>query len=295
LARRINVPVIQWLHNYRPISPGGALQAGNQRLEPEDPKIYWKESIAGSWRGRFSTFWLSLGYSRLKGRGSFHSVRAWIAVSESMREVFLKAGLNPELTHALHHSWDIAPAIESAPVEKPTFLYLGRLIPEKGVEFLVQLFSRPALSDFNLVIAGDGPLRARLESIGPKNIQWAGFITGSQKQQLFGAATALLFPSLWPEPLSTAAYEAFQNRRPVLTSEAGGMKEIISDRATGRVLPTGDFVAWQNAILEVAHHRATALEWGNAGRQWLETHVSPQAFNARFSQILAKTGIRSVH
>ncbi|MBM3848327.1 MAG: glycosyltransferase family 4 protein, partial [Verrucomicrobia bacterium] len=38
-ASRLNVPIIQWLHNYRPLSPGGALFAGTRQLQPDDPLI----------------------------------------------------------------------------------------------------------------------------------------------------------------------------------------------------------------------------------------------------------------
>ena len=112
---------------------------------------------------------------------------------------------------------------------------------------------------------------------------------------MFTQATALLFPSLWPEPLSTAAYEAFQSYRPVLTSDAGGMKEIVRDLETGLVLPSGDAAAWEKAVIETARNRDLAASWGKAGRAWLEQNVSPAVFNERFSKILERASIRSVH
>src|SRR5262245_7684014 len=78
LARQLNVPILQWLHNYRPLSPGGALRAGGKALRPDDPFLSLKEILAGTWRGRFLTAWLAAGYALLRWRNDFSSVRAWI-------------------------------------------------------------------------------------------------------------------------------------------------------------------------------------------------------------------------
>ena len=58
IAGELGVPVVQWLHNYRPISPGGALRAFSKDLAVEDRFRTWKEVLSGSWRGRLMTLWL---------------------------------------------------------------------------------------------------------------------------------------------------------------------------------------------------------------------------------------------
>src|SRR5207244_11756715 len=92
LAGQLKVPIIQWLHNYRPISPSGTLFSGGKLLEPDDPWLGWKETFSGSWHGRLLTAWLALGYARIKRRGDFSSVAAWVAVSEAMKSMFSRAG-----------------------------------------------------------------------------------------------------------------------------------------------------------------------------------------------------------
>src|ERR1051325_10239175 len=63
LAMELGIPIIQWLHNYRPISLSGTLRTANDQLQPDDPWIWAKEIRNGTWHGRFLTAWLGLGYT----------------------------------------------------------------------------------------------------------------------------------------------------------------------------------------------------------------------------------------
>ena len=145
-ALKENIPIIQWLHNYRPLSVGGSLFAGPRSLRPEDPWLRWKESLAGSWNGRMMTAWLSLAYWRIQRRGDYESVKAWVAVSEEMRSVFARGGWFTDRLHSVRHSWHLS-ASQSAVEDAGHFLFLGRMIEPKGVRFIVDLWRDPALKD----------------------------------------------------------------------------------------------------------------------------------------------------
>ena len=288
LARELNVPVVQWLHNYRPLSPSGTLQAATRLLRPDDPWIAWKETWAGTWRGRFPTAMVSLGYARIRWRGDFSNVRAWVSVSAEMRNIFARAGWPEDRLFTLRHSWDIQGNLR-AERDEGYFFFLGRMVEEKGVRFLVNLWKSPALAGSQLVLAGDGPLRHELCRTTSPNVKWVGYVEGEQKRQLIEGCRAVVFPSIWPEPLSTVAYEAYENAKPVITSDAGGMKEIVLQNETGRVVKAAASVLWQEAILQLAGDAALARAWGLNGRRWLENNVSPDVWNRRFNQIIEQT------
>jgi glycosyltransferase involved in cell wall biosynthesis len=289
LAGELRVPIIQWLHNYRPLSPGGAMFAGNTVLRPEDPWMPWKESWHGSWNGRLLTAWLAIGYARLKRRGDFESVRAWVAVSEQMKRIFKQAGWFPERLHALPHSWHA----QRAPAEmrdEGYFLFLGRMVESKGVRFLIELWRDPALRDVPLVMAGEGPLAAELRGQSPPNVRWVGHVEGDVKENLKAGCRAILFPSIWPEPLSTVAYEAYEVNRPILASSQGGMPEVVVHGQTGFVLPAGDRPAWREQILQLARDADLSTRLGKQGRHWLEAEVSPKRWVERFDAIAKAIG-----
>jgi glycosyltransferase involved in cell wall biosynthesis len=96
----------------------------------------------------------------------------------------------------------------------------------------------------------------------------------------------MLVPSLWPEPLSTVAYEGYQEGKPMLSSAVGGMKEVVLERQTGRLLKPGDEEAWLRAILEFHGDPGMSRQIGANGRLWLEENVSPSSWSRQFNVIV---------
>ncbi len=281
-ALQLQVPIIQWLHNYRPISVGGSLFAGPRQLTPEDPWGNVKEALAGSWNGRLMTAWLLLAYNLVKRRGDYDSVKAWVTVSDEMKQVFQRARWFPERLRSVRHSWHLAPA-ELSLEDEGHFLFLGRMVEPKGVRFIIDLWRHPALKDKTLVMAGMGPLADELRPHSPPNVKWVGQIEGETKRRWIATCRAIVFPCLWAEPLSTVAYEAYERGRPVLASNLGGMKEIILDRQTGRLIPPADPTAWIEALTSL--DAAESRRMGKEGRRWLEENVTPEVWNREFRAI----------
>lgn len=277
LAAELNVPVVQWLHNYRPISISGA-------LPDEGSGIYLKEIFAGAWRrSRLQTLVLGAHYTMARIQRTFSTVRVWIAVSEDMKLTFIQHGWFPDRMATLHHSWDIQDIVVKQESER-YFLFLGRLIEEKGVHFLVELFSTPEMRQHTLIIAGEGGARAQLQPSSPPNVVWIGYVSGGEKTRYIRNASAVLFPSMWKEPLSTVAFEAYEQETPVISSNMGGMPEIVLHGKTGLVLQAGDLPTWKNCLLTTSETELQRL--GKQARIWLETHVNQEIWNERFIRIL---------
>jgi glycosyltransferase involved in cell wall biosynthesis len=284
LAKELKVPIIQWLHNYRPISVSGTLFAGGKLLKPDDPWLAWKETWHGTWNGRLPTACLACGYSRLKHRHDFNSVKAWVAVSEQMRLIFAQAGWFEERLHTLRHSWHVGDNAGNG-ADEGYFLFLGRMVESKGVGFLVDLWKDPRLREVELVMAGDGPLTTELRRQSPPNVRWVGHVEGAEKEKLKRGCRAILFPSIWPEPLSTVAYEAYEMNKPIVSSDLGGMPELVLHGQTGFLLPAGKRESWLDKIMELSRDPCLCQGLGVRGRQWLEQEVSASRWRAQFSVI----------
>jgi ADP-heptose:LPS heptosyltransferase/glycosyltransferase involved in cell wall biosynthesis len=287
LARDLDVPIIQWLHNYRPISPSGTLRAGDKALNPEDRWLALKESWHGTWHGRFATAMLALGYMRIKRRGDFNAVKAWVPVSDEMCQVFERGGFPRDRLFVMRHSWDTRAPVDLN-LDEGYFLFMGRMVEEKGARFLINLWQREEFRGMQLVMAGQGHVADELRGTTPPNIRWAGFVRDDEKRRLIAGCRALVFPCLWSEPYSTVVYEAYEQGKPVLATGLGGMKENVFDRQTGRLLPPGDDKAWMEAILEYARDTELSRRMGLQGLDWLQREVSPDAWNSQFDSILAK-------
>jgi glycosyltransferase involved in cell wall biosynthesis len=114
------------------------------------------------------------------------------------------------------------------------FLTASRLVPCKNVEAIVEAFRQ--LPCDRLVVAGDGPERARLEQIAGPNVQFVGFVQDPELRRLMRDAAA--FISAAEDNFGIAPIEAQGQGTPVIALGRGGVCETV--RTTG-LHPTGLF------------------------------------------------------
>ena len=141
-AQRLGVPLVQYIHNFRPFSPSGTLWSKNRIVEDALKGNRWKEVMGKSWEGSYLKTGLMAYYlDRLDKEGWLDAVSHWIAVSDFMRDKFIEAGIAPEKITTLRHCWQFdlnQPQSEDGDY----YLFLGRLVPEKGIWILVEVWEQ---------------------------------------------------------------------------------------------------------------------------------------------------------
>lgn len=137
---------------------------------------------------------------------------------------------NPVNTTAVRERAGAAPSMAG-----PYALYVGKLAPNKGTSYLVDVV-RNAELDWPLVIVGDGPDRVALEKEAAhsgKDIRFAGWLEPAETATWLAHASMLLFPSSGPESLSRVLIEASALGVPIAAMNTGGTPDIIEDEVTG--------------------------------------------------------------
>ncbi|MCI9859341.1 glycosyltransferase [Microbacterium proteolyticum] len=175
------------------------------------------------------------------------------------------------------HGWP-APAAASPPVDpsvRPRFVFLGKLQAAKGVSLLLRAWALLGV-DAELVIAGDGPERPAVEHAAAAGlVTYAGWVDGDAKAALIASATALVFPSLWPETFGLVIAESLLMGRPVVaTPQAAG--SFVRDGENGLVSADATAEALAGALRRIARDAslrarlargaaasATALDFGS--------------------------------
>ncbi len=116
--------------------------------------------------------------------------------------------------------------------------FAGRLIEEKGVLQLQSAFNYLSKSHNNiaLIIAGDGPLKVRLESIAQEQTFIVGKLQYDEVMNLLKQTDIFVLPTLFPEGLPTSILEAGLNRCAVVATPKGGTPEVIINEKYGAIV-----------------------------------------------------------
>lgn len=139
-------------------------------------------------------------------------------------------------------------------------VFSGRLVSLKRVDLLLKAFMQIAESrpDWDLVIAGDGPLAIELQEMVPQGLRlrviWAGFI-GKQATlfAIYRACDVLVLPSQY-DAWALVVNEAVASRLAVICSHAvGSAPELVHDGVNGWIFPTDDLENLTARLLEVTH------------------------------------------
>jgi glycosyltransferase involved in cell wall biosynthesis len=128
-------------------------------------------------------------------------------------------------------------AIAAAPPEialpERFLLFVGKLEENKGARLLVKALAA-AGTDLPVVVLGEGSLAAAMRhdaAAAGITLQMRGWAHRDDVIRALARATALVFPSAWPEPLSRVLLEAIALGTPVAAMDTGGTREILAEGA----------------------------------------------------------------
>jgi glycosyltransferase involved in cell wall biosynthesis len=181
----------------------------------------------------------------------------------------------------------------AAPAGAPLAIALGRLHGNKGFELLLQALA--ATRRVELWIAGDGPLRSRLERMALRLglarrvafLGWRNDVPG-----LLARADLLICPSLH-EPLGNVVIEAWSAGLPVVATASDGPAALIRDGETGLLVPlpqqrNGGPAALALAIERLCSDAALRLRLAEAGRRAYEAEFTESAVVAQYRRFFAR-------
>ena len=194
------------------------------------------------------------------------------AVSDHVKARMVADGYDADRIHVLHSpAPPLSPSYNPPPRSgPPRFLFLGRIVPEKGLAPLLRALSR--LPDaIQLDVAGEGHQLAAMRALSTRlglddRVTFHGWLGPDQVSDLMMQARAVVFPSLWNEPAGLISLEAAAAGRAVIASRVGGIPEYASD-AFALLTRPGAPSALAEAMSTLATDYERAAELGHAGRR----------------------------
>jgi glycosyltransferase involved in cell wall biosynthesis len=243
-CQKEGIPVVQSLHNPRLVCPAATLhREGSVCEECVGRVVPWPSVVHGCYHN--SHLQTAVVAGMLAGHrilGTWREqVDAYIVFTEFFRQKFIGAGLPREKIFVKPHFLGTDPGVKQKMGDYA--LFLGRLVPGKGVRTLLEAFTI-LQNTIPLHIVGDGPLRAELE--GQKNreclssVSFHGWLPREQTHEIMSGARFLVFPSECFETFGLTIIEAFGAGVPVIASRLGAMMEVLEEGKTGLHFAAGD-------------------------------------------------------
>lgn len=168
-------------------------------------------------------------------------------------------------------------------------VYAGRLSREKGVHVLIRSLDRlPKI--FRLVVVGDGPQRAELESLtrelgATDRVQFLGFLR--DPDDIVGSADVAVVPSLWYEAFGRVVVEAMSLGIPVVASRIGGMAELFEDGVHGRYVAPENVEELAHAIGALCADRRMLRQCGANARELVLSRYSLTRVQIQYGELYA--------
>ena len=161
--------------------------------------------------------------------------------------------------------------------EKPLLIYVGRLSPEKRVDWLAGIFE--AGMDVRLAFIGDGPYRQLMEfQFKETPTVFTGFLSGDDLYKAYASADIFVFPSK-NETLGNVVLEAMASGLPVITPTEGGQIDHVIHGKTGLLFDADDPDAMLAAIQYLLDHEEERQQMQIAAREHLRTISWQNIFN----------------
>lgn len=238
-------------------------------------------------------------YEKIAGRIILSSSDIVIAVSNSVRDHVLSLGVPSEKVVVIPNGVDINefnPSLSTQGVDRiNNIIFVGRLIPNKGLEYLVEaakILICSRISGVKFRIVGDGPYRQRFEELINEHKLASYFeILGRvpKVSDVLQEGGIFVRPSL-TEGMPLTVLEAMASGLPIVATRVAGTPELIIHGETGMLVEPGDARQLAETIKFLIQHPDEAIRLGRNARAFIERH-----YKEKFSWEAAASNLLSVY
>lgn len=214
---------------------------------------------------------------------------AVMTVNELQTVGVRRMGVSEDRIFVVPHFADIDPDTPMAAGESEV-LYVGRLVPEKGVDVLIRACASAGLA---LRVVGDGRDRPALEGLAREleaDVAFVGAVSPDDVTREMQRATVLSVPSVWHEVWGLVVNEAWSAGLAVVGTEVGGLADLLRD-GRGVLVPPGDVDALAAALSATVADREGRAAMVDSGRRWAVEELSRERFIDRLRTVYASVGV----
>ncbi len=218
--------------------------------------------------------------------------REWalqLKIATPSKLVAIPNGLDPQRVEPSQPVDAIRRALQIRP-DAPVILSTGRLATQKGFEYLIEavsLLKRQHSQPFQVIIAGEGPLKDSLQKqihrLGlDSHVRLIGFYRAIG--DLYAIADLVVLPSLW-EGLSIALLEAMASGKPIITTTIGSNLEATDQGRAALLVPPKDAPALARAILQLLSDPDQSARYAHLAHTHFVQHYTESRMLEQYHQL----------
>lgn len=252
-----NVPVIQTVHNFRLLCPGGTLYH-NGKIFEESLYIGLRSAIKQKvYKKSFIHTLISATTLKIhRIMGTYKKVN-YIFLTEFNKKKHLELNtekhtiIDDRMAFIKPNFVNIDRNVMPSDKRKNQFVFVGRLDKLKGIDLLLKTWKD--IKDSNLIICGTGPeeetCRKFIKEKGLSNIHMTGLISNDKAREIIAESRALILPTQWYEGFPMTIVESFAVGTPIIGSNIGNVGDLIKDGITGLKFKFDSSESLKEAIL----------------------------------------------
>ena len=208
----------------------------------------------------------------------YDNVDAFVTPSNFLKKKLIANGYDEKKIYCIP-TFTTSKTAVGEPIVGEYGLYFGRIDEEKGVETVVKAYEQ--MPDRIVKIMGNDDteegkrLKKYVKEHGLQNIEFLGYKTGDDLEDVIKKARFTLIPSIWYDNLPNTALESFQYFKPVIASDIGSLPELVTDGENGYLFEAGNANQLMGMIKKLDDD-TVVREMGRKSRKILEDRFAPQ-------------------
>ncbi|MCX5800475.1 MAG: glycosyltransferase family 4 protein [Candidatus Eisenbacteria bacterium] len=276
LLKKHGIPVVQTLHDYKLACPAYLMIVRGRLCDACVAGKYYNVLLKRCTHDSLLASGVACAEMYVhRLTGTFSKVDAFLCPSEFIMGVMRRSGIEAQKLFHVPHFIDLN-HYEPRYGGSESFIYAGRLSAEKGLKVLLE--AKRNVKGFNLVVAGEGELRERLEAYATNDgdVSFMGFLPRERLAQVWRDAAFTVVPSVCYENFPYTILESFAFGKPVIAARIGGMPELVRDGENGFLVEPGNVRDLTEKILYLVSRPDEILRMGRLARETAERTYSAE-------------------
>jgi glycosyltransferase involved in cell wall biosynthesis len=279
--KKLRIPMVQTLHDYRTICPNYNLYDFGRFELCEDCKGH---HYFNAIKRRCQKSSMLIGLNVALESYLYHFMKTYentidlfISPSNFLREKMVEFGVDkkkiiyiPNFINCNNHSPNY--------FNFDYIIYFGRLENHKGVKTLIKAMED--VKQFKLYVIGSGNYRIELDKIvkkaNIKNVEFFGFLKREQLINLIRNSLFTVIPSEWYENCPMTILESFALGKPVIGANIGGIPQLVDHGSTGLLFETGNVKDLTEKINYLLENEQQAVNMGKNARKKVEENYNEE-------------------